>query len=177
MQFNLAIVAIALSTLSSSTAQEVKGVDEHIQHEDRLFTKEIEVTKELHLGGTHFVEPSDSNEEGDDITVDEEDEDLSITMFKERNCHTDTDAHLVGIFNDDTDYSSDEAINARKLVHQQEEKVRAKATKANTFKPPKSNSSRGSCPAMNTLANHGFINRDGKDVDINDLAYGLEEVF
>lgn len=36
---------------------------------------------------------------------------------------------------------------------------------------------RSPCPALNTLANHGFINRDGKNVDIEDLANALELVF
>ena len=36
---------------------------------------------------------------------------------------------------------------------------------------------RSPCPALNTLANHGFINRDGKNVDLDDLANALELVF
>merc|ERR1719203_939844 len=36
---------------------------------------------------------------------------------------------------------------------------------------------RGPCPAMNTLANHGFLNRDGRDIDVVDLAAALEAAF
>jgi hypothetical protein len=41
----------------------------------------------------------------------------------------------------------------------------------------KYSSQRGSCPAMNTLANHGFINRDGMNISIGDMASAGERVF
>ncbi|KAJ7287035.1 Peroxidase, family 2-domain-containing protein [Mycena rebaudengoi] len=34
------------------------------------------------------------------------------------------------------------------------------------FRPPKASDLRGPCPALNTLANHGFLPRDGKKVTI-----------
>ena len=33
------------------------------------------------------------------------------------------------------------------------------------------------CPAINTLANHGFITRDGNDVVVDDLAQALEDIY
>jgi len=47
----------------------------------------------------------------------------------------------------------------------------------NKFKAPKEGSVRSPCPAINTLANHGFINRDGKNINVLDLAAALEEVY
>lgn len=41
----------------------------------------------------------------------------------------------------------------------------------------RSSSVRGPCPALNTLANHGYINRDGRNININDLAQAGEDVF
>nr|POE62937.1 chloroperoxidase [Quercus suber] len=38
-----------------------------------------------------------------------------------------------------------------------------------TYKPPGPNDSRGPCPALNTLANHGLINRNGKNLNSNDI--------
>ena len=39
------------------------------------------------------------------------------------------------------------------------------------------NSVRGPCPALNTLANHGYINHDGRNININDLAQAGQDVF
>ena len=40
-----------------------------------------------------------------------------------------------------------------------------------------STSVRGPCPALNTLANHGYISHDGRNININDLAQAGEDVF
>lgn len=45
------------------------------------------------------------------------------------------------------------------------------------FRPPGSDGVRSPCPALNTLANHGYINRDGKDIEIKDLMQAGEDVF
>ncbi|KIW02646.1 uncharacterized protein PV09_06085 [Verruconis gallopava] len=37
--------------------------------------------------------------------------------------------------------------------------------------------SRSPCPAMNTLANHGYINRDGKNISLNDLSNAAMKVY
>ena len=47
----------------------------------------------------------------------------------------------------------------------------------NEFRPAREGDIRGPCPAINTLANHGFINRDGKDVKVSDLAQALQDVY
>lgn len=36
---------------------------------------------------------------------------------------------------------------------------------------------RGPCPGLNTLANHGFINRDGKNITGTDMSAAIEEVY
>ena len=36
---------------------------------------------------------------------------------------------------------------------------------------------RSPCPALSTLANHGFINRDGKNISVNELGKASAEVF
>ena len=36
---------------------------------------------------------------------------------------------------------------------------------------------RSPCPAINTLANHGFINRDGTSILVGDLAQALEDIY
>lgn len=36
---------------------------------------------------------------------------------------------------------------------------------------------RGPCPAVNTLANHGFINRNGTNISVGDLTEAVEAVF
>ena len=38
-------------------------------------------------------------------------------------------------------------------------------------------SQRGPCPALNTLANHGYINRDGRNINVRDMADAIELVF
>ncbi|KAM0693775.1 hypothetical protein Q7P36_007032 [Cladosporium allicinum] len=38
---------------------------------------------------------------------------------------------------------------------------------------PTAGDSRGPCPGLNTLANHGYIPRDGKDIDLKKLAAGM----
>jgi hypothetical protein len=38
---------------------------------------------------------------------------------------------------------------------------------------PTAGDSRGPCPGLNTLANHGYLPRDGKSIDLNTLAEGM----
>jgi len=43
------------------------------------------------------------------------------------------------------------------------------------FCPPQEGDSRSPCPALNTLANHGYLRRDGKDLTKKDFVKGLKE--
>lgn len=45
------------------------------------------------------------------------------------------------------------------------------------YAPPNDLSERGPCPALNTLANHGYINRDGKNISVDFMSVTLEKVF
>ena len=47
----------------------------------------------------------------------------------------------------------------------------------NEFIAARQDDIRSPCPAINTLANHGFINRDGRDVIVEDLAQALEDIY
>lgn len=47
----------------------------------------------------------------------------------------------------------------------------------NGFIPPGAGSVRSPCPAINMLANHGFINRDGRNVLVTDLVEQLQANF
>lgn len=49
--------------------------------------------------------------------------------------------------------------------------------KGNEFQPARKGDIRSPCPAINTLANHGFIARNGKNIDVVDLAQQLENVY
>jgi hypothetical protein len=48
---------------------------------------------------------------------------------------------------------------------------------SNSFEPPGPKDQRGPCPFINTLANHGKINRNGTFIDIFDLAARREDVY
>ncbi|CAB9514053.1 Peroxidase, family 2 [Seminavis robusta] len=43
--------------------------------------------------------------------------------------------------------------------------------------PPNSIMARSPCPALNTLANHGFISRNGEGVTADDITVGFQKVF
>lgn len=43
------------------------------------------------------------------------------------------------------------------------------AERLGAYVPPGPDDSRGPCPALNTLANHGLINHDGKNLNSNDI--------
>lgn len=45
--------------------------------------------------------------------------------------------------------------------------------KAGDYAPPKSSDRRSPCPAINALANHGYIPRDGRNVRANEIYHGL----
>lgn len=56
--------------------------------------------------------------------------------------------------------------------------LEVRADEDHEFIAPTSNSVRSPCPGMNVLANHGYIHRDGKAVDLfGELAQGLEDMF
>jgi len=43
------------------------------------------------------------------------------------------------------------------------------------WRPPQAEEARSPCPALNTLANHGFLPRDGKQLNAQVLLHGLQE--
>jgi len=43
--------------------------------------------------------------------------------------------------------------------------------------PPGPNDSRSPCPALNALANHGYLPHDGKDITLRQLIHAMTEVF
>ena len=45
-----------------------------------------------------------------------------------------------------------------------------------TYAPSGLNDKRGPCPLVNALANHGYINRDGRDVPVSQLNAAMNEV-
>ncbi|KAF8166833.1 Chloroperoxidase, partial [Pholiota molesta] len=45
------------------------------------------------------------------------------------------------------------------------------------FCPPQEGDSRSPCPALNTMANHGYISRDGKNLSAGDVTRGLKECY
>mmetsp|Transcript_12259 Transcript_12259/g.19827 ORF Transcript_12259/g.19827 Transcript_12259/m.19827 type:complete len:359 (-) Transcript_12259:135-1211(-) len=47
----------------------------------------------------------------------------------------------------------------------------------NNFQAPGPYAIRSPCPAINTIANHGFISRSGREIGVKDLAQALEDVF
>lgn len=47
----------------------------------------------------------------------------------------------------------------------------------NEYVPSNLLEERGPCPGLNTLANHGFINRDGKNITGSNMAAAIEEVY
>ncbi|KAK8055191.1 Cloroperoxidase [Apiospora rasikravindrae] len=48
------------------------------------------------------------------------------------------------------------------------------ATPGNEWSPPGPGNVRGPCPGLNTLANHGFLPRDGRDIDADTLSNALK---
>lgn len=58
-------------------------------------------------------------------------------------------------------------------VHNHVGKTCPVAGKSYEWCPPQPGDSRSPCPALNTLANHGYIARDGKNLSIMDLTLGL----
>ncbi|EKD16070.1 uncharacterized protein L3040_003509 [Drepanopeziza brunnea f. sp. 'multigermtubi'] len=45
----------------------------------------------------------------------------------------------------------------------------------NTWQAPASTDKRSPCPMLNTLANHGYLPRDGLDISMNDLVAGFSD--
>lgn len=53
-----------------------------------------------------------------------------------------------------------------------------KVLQVGDYAPPKDEvTERGACPALNVLANHGFLNRDGKNITVADLETAVEVYF
>ncbi|KAK4890098.1 hypothetical protein LTR27_011204 [Elasticomyces elasticus] len=51
------------------------------------------------------------------------------------------------------------------------------ADRLGTYQPPGPNDSRGPCPMFNTLANHGLINRNGKNLNSSDIKKAVPRGF
>ncbi|OBZ70178.1 Aromatic peroxygenase [Grifola frondosa] len=49
------------------------------------------------------------------------------------------------------------------------------STKDHAFSPPLPGDSRSPCPALNTLANHGFLPHDGRNMSVAQLVKAVEE--
>ncbi|TFK34359.1 Chloroperoxidase [Crucibulum laeve] len=49
--------------------------------------------------------------------------------------------------------------------------------KLHEYCPPQAGDSRSACPALNTMANHGYIARDGKNISAFDLIRGLKACY
>lgn len=47
----------------------------------------------------------------------------------------------------------------------------------NQWQAPSPNDVRSPCPFLNTIANHGLVNRSGKDVDLFDMAQVVSDTF
>ncbi|PKS08140.1 hypothetical protein jhhlp_005415 [Lomentospora prolificans] len=53
--------------------------------------------------------------------------------------------------------------------------VSAAVADPHAWNAPSSRDRRGPCPFLNSLANHGFIHRSGKDISIDELVNGIDE--
>ncbi|KAF7332927.1 hypothetical protein MVEN_02398600 [Mycena venus] len=49
--------------------------------------------------------------------------------------------------------------------------------KSHEYQPPAAGDARSVCPAINTMANHGYIRRDGKNISPFDIVRGLKECY
>lgn len=47
----------------------------------------------------------------------------------------------------------------------------------NQWQPPGPDDVRGPCPFLNTLANHGLVNRSGRDIDLFEMARVVSDTF
>jgi hypothetical protein len=43
------------------------------------------------------------------------------------------------------------------------------------FMPPSDSDIRGPCPGLNSLANHGFLPRDGKNIHVTDIVAAMDQ--
>jgi len=62
------------------------------------------------------------------------------------------------------------------VVHQAEEACPVAGQKY-AFSPPQEGDVRSVCPALNTMANHGYIARDGKNLSAMDIVRGLQACY
>ncbi|KAB5539337.1 Peroxidase, family 2-domain-containing protein [Coniochaeta sp. 2T2.1] len=51
------------------------------------------------------------------------------------------------------------------------------APKGHAWIPPLPGQSRSPCPGLNAMANHGFLPRSGKNIDIDDIRYGVSSAY
>ncbi|RDB30246.1 Chloroperoxidase [Hypsizygus marmoreus] len=58
--------------------------------------------------------------------------------------------------------------------HQHKGKTCPVTGKGHEWCPPQDGDSRSPCPALNTLANHGYLSRDGRNISVFDLIRGLK---
>jgi len=66
--------------------------------------------------------------------------------------------------------------NSHPPVHQNEQACPVTGQKY-AFCPPQSGDVRSACPALNTMANHGYIARDGKNLSAMNVVHGLKACY
>ncbi|KAF9480731.1 Cloroperoxidase [Pholiota conissans] len=62
-------------------------------------------------------------------------------------------------------------------VHDHKGKTCPVTGETHGFCPPQEGDSRSVCPALNVMANHGYISRDGKNLSAGDITRGLKECY
>ncbi|KAF8905735.1 heme-thiolate peroxidase [Gymnopilus junonius] len=62
-------------------------------------------------------------------------------------------------------------------IHGHQGKTCPVTGRGNRFCPPQADDSRSVCPALNTMANHGYISRDGKNLSALDITRGLRACY
>lgn len=62
-------------------------------------------------------------------------------------------------------------------IHQHKGKTCPVTGKGHQFCPPQAGDSRSVCPALNAMANHGYIARDGKNLSAFDVTRGLRACY
>ncbi|KAF9567665.1 Cloroperoxidase [Agrocybe pediades] len=67
--------------------------------------------------------------------------------------------------------------NPKPKTHQHTGKLCPVTGHGHGFCPAQEGDSRSACPALNSLANHGYIARDGKNLAASDIIQGLKECY
>ncbi|KAF8996333.1 Chloroperoxidase [Cyathus striatus] len=65
-------------------------------------------------------------------------------------------------------------LESHPAIHDHKGKSCPVTGKTYEYCPPQPGDSRSACPALNTMANHGYISRDGKNLSALDLIRGLK---